>query len=515
MMNVLSPELRNAIWLIYLRKSQQDDPNETVEEVLERHERDLQELAMRELGREIPEDCIYREVVSGESIENRTEIKKVLRRIEDSNVVGILCIDPQRLSRGDLLDCGTLINTLMYTKTLIATLRMTYDLTNKMERRFFQDELMRGRDYLDYTKEILSAGKLRSVKRGCFIQSVAPYGYDKVKIGKDYTLTPNEQEADIVRMIFDWRVNEGMSTARIAYRLSQMHIPTRSGGSRWYERRVDHILRNKHYIGKVTFYERRSVTVIENGVPVKKRVWSAPEDILVCDGLHPAIVDVNIFNKAQATLYNEPRVKRSSMLKNPFAGIFVCSKCGRNMIRHPYKHAADRLECTYNFPRCMKSVRLDDVIADTMFALENAELPNLEAKVKSKQGDAAVIQQRLLARLEKQLAEYQEQEETQYELLETKKYTQELFDKRNAALRKKIEDCEEQIAETKRTMPKPVDYAERVITLKQALDAVKNNTAPIEKQNRLLKQIIDKVEVTTHGEGERSEGFDLKIFLRI
>ena len=203
MLNVLTPELRNAIWLIYLRKSRQDDPNETVEEVLAKHEAILQEWALRELGYEIPEDCIYREVCSGESLAERIEINKVLRRIEDPRVVGIIVVEPQRLSRGDLIDCGTLINTLLYTKTLVATPIMTYDMSNKMERRFFQDELMRGRDYLEYIKEILSRGRVAAVKRGCFVGSTPPYGYDKVKIGKDSTLAPNK-DAEVVRMIFDW-----------------------------------------------------------------------------------------------------------------------------------------------------------------------------------------------------------------------------------------------------------------------------------------------------------------------
>lgn len=37
MMNVFSVELRSKIWLMYLRKPRQDDPNETVEEVLAKH----------------------------------------------------------------------------------------------------------------------------------------------------------------------------------------------------------------------------------------------------------------------------------------------------------------------------------------------------------------------------------------------------------------------------------------------------------------------------------------------
>lgn len=142
-----------STYLIYLRKSRQDNPDESVEEVLAKHELILQEYAQRELGHTIPSDCIYREVVSGESIEDRIEIKKVLLRMENADVIGVLVVDPQRLSRGDLEDCGRLINALKWTNTLVLTPMMTYDMSNKMERRFFQDELLRGRDYWNIRKK--------------------------------------------------------------------------------------------------------------------------------------------------------------------------------------------------------------------------------------------------------------------------------------------------------------------------------------------------------------------------
>ncbi|MEI3327970.1 MAG: recombinase family protein [Thomasclavelia sp.] len=93
----------NNIYLIYLRKSRADNPNESVEEVLSRHERILQELAIKMLGKKIDEEYIFREVVSGETIEDRPEIK-VLFSIEKSTVKGVLVVDPQRLSRGDWED---------------------------------------------------------------------------------------------------------------------------------------------------------------------------------------------------------------------------------------------------------------------------------------------------------------------------------------------------------------------------------------------------------------------------
>ena len=54
----LTQELKNKIWIMYLRKSRQDDPNETVEEVLAKHETMLQEWARNNLGRVIPEEYI-------------------------------------------------------------------------------------------------------------------------------------------------------------------------------------------------------------------------------------------------------------------------------------------------------------------------------------------------------------------------------------------------------------------------------------------------------------------------
>ena len=247
-------------YLLYLRKSRQDDPNETIEEVLSKHETMLQEYMKREYGFAIPEENIYREVCSGESIEERTEIKKVLSRMEDTMVKGVVVIEPQRLSRGDLVDCGNLISLFRYTKTLVVTPMMTYDLENKMERKFFQDELLRGRDYLEYTKEILFRGRVASVKRGNFVGNCPPYGYNRVKVGKEWTLEPNEN-AIYVKMIFDWYANECLSSHHIARKLNEMGVPPQKG-KKWDESVVRGILINKHYLGKVFFASTKETIVI-------------------------------------------------------------------------------------------------------------------------------------------------------------------------------------------------------------------------------------------------------------
>ena len=512
--NVLSTELKSQIWLMYLRKSRQDDPNETVSEVLAKHEAILQEWAKRELGYEIPEDFIYREVVSGgESIDEREEMRKVLSRMEDPKVAGIIVVDPQRLTRGSLEDCGRLISTLRYTRTLVATPMMTYDMENKMERRFFEDELMRGRDYLDYTKEILARGRLASVKRGCYIGSVAPYGYDKITIGKDHTLIPNDIEAEVVRLIFDWYVNEGITTGAIRRRLNDMGIKARSKDC-WYERTVNQILGNKHYDGKVVFYRRKTEVAIVDGKQKKTRNWQPEDELLVVEGKHQAIVDHETFMKAQEKRYSAPRVSRDMLLRNPLAGLVFCSKCGHAFIMQTYSHAEDRMGCRFHRPKCMKSAKISEVKNAIIVALEEGELPTLRRKLQGGEGKSVAIQKRLLEKLEAQMEEYKAQEEKQYDLLETGKYSQELFDKRNAALRQKMEDCQKQIFETKTTMPKEVDYSEMIVSLEEAIEALKDNTKPCDVQNKLLHKVIERIEITTRPLPKRNVGIDLKVFLR-
>jgi DNA repair exonuclease SbcCD ATPase subunit len=185
------------------------------------------------------------------------------------------------------------------------------------------------------------------------------------------------------------------------------------------------------------------------------------------------------------------------------------------MRRVPYTHAEHRYACHTYKPACMKSIKMSDVHEAVIVALEESELPDLQAKLNSNQGSSRAIQQKILDGLMKQMAEYKEQEENQYELLETKKYTLELFEKRNAALREKMDKCEYQIRETKNNMPAEVDYAERIIALENAIAALRDDSVPIEKKNSLLKKIVEKIEIETYPLPKRATGCRLKIDLLI
>lgn len=492
----LGKESRHKIWLLYLRKSRQDDPNETVEEVLAKHEAQLQEWAERELGGRIPEENIYREIVSGESIDAREEIKIILARIEDPNVAGVIVMDPSRLSRGDLADCSRIIDSFRFSKSLVATPYMTYDLENKMERKFFKDELLRGNDFLEYTKDILWRGRVAAVKRGCYIGNYAPYGFRKIKIGKDHTLEIIEDEADVVRLIFDLYIKDGLTPYRISCRLNDMGLKPYKC-DKWKKDTIRVMLRNPHYAGYVAFNRIKKTPVLENGKIVTKRLSQPDEEVIIAEGKHAGIIDRETWAAAQDLVSRNPKVDSKKDLKNPLAGLMFCKKCGLAMALHPYKHAENRFKCKQR-PPCYKTVKARLVLDAVIAGLEESELPALELKVKNGDGDAWKIQQRLLVKLEKQMEEYRAQEERQYDLLETNpNYPQDVFDRRNKALRVKMDECQAAIYKAKSVLPDSVDYAERVMTLKQAIAILRDDAATPNEQNKILKSIVERIEFSS------------------
>ena len=217
----------------YLRKSRTDDPTLDVAEILARHETILDEYATRMWGDKIPEAQKMREVVSGETIDSRPELLKILKMIESPKIKGVLLVEVQRLGRPDLEDIGRLSKLFRYTNTLVITPQKTFDLRNEYDREAFERELMRGNEYLEYTKKIMSRGRLLSVQQGNFIGTKPPYGYDKTIVmegkRKCHTLKINEAEADVVRMVFDMYVNKDMGRVTIAHHLNKLGVPTRTG----------------------------------------------------------------------------------------------------------------------------------------------------------------------------------------------------------------------------------------------------------------------------------------------
>lgn len=510
-LNVLSTEA----YIIYLRKSRADNQNESVEEVLSKHEIMLQELAERELGGRIPEQCIIREVVSGETIEERPEMNRLLWLIENPAVKGVLVVEPQRLSRGDLEDCGKVVNAFRYSNTKVLSMTMTYDLTNKMHRKFFEQELMRGNDYLEYTKEILLRGRILSVQKGNYIGNVAPFGYNKISDEIGPTLEQNEY-APAVKLVFDMYVNQGKTPLEIARHLDSIGVKPMKGEI-WEKSSIRAILKNKHYMGLVVFGEHKTEKIYENGVLVKRRNMPAnPEDVIIAKGRHKAIVCQELFEAAQATFGTLPRSKVNAPLKNILSGLMFCKKCGKAMALHPYKLAKDRYECRNRNGCGSKSSQVDSVISALLFVLEEEKLPELQVMLENNEGQSHVIQQKQLAKMKADLAELKKQEDRQYELLEKGMYTEEKFTERHDNLIREMDELKAKIFEVGKSLPKEIDYGQKIVRLKEAIAGVRCDHISPKAKNVLLKSIIKRIDyefLAHEGKGKVRYRLHVKLLL--
>ena len=490
--------------LVYLRKSRTDDAALTVEEVLQRHETILQEWALNNLGATIPENNIFREVVSGETIKDRPEVQKLLKLIESPKYKAILIVEVQRLSRGDLEDAGRLIKLFRYTDTFIITPPKTYDLRDEYDRDIFERELKRGNEFLEYQKKIMNRGRLLSVSQGNFVGSNPPYGFRVgwVKEGnkKCPVLVEHKEEADVVRMIFDMYVNQDMGRVNICHTLDNLGIkPPR--GEKWSQGTLKDMLENVHYIGKVKWNWRKTVTIVEDSEIVKTRPKSKIGEFLIYDGKHDAIIPEELFNAAMEKQGRNHRAKPTTKIRNPLASLLYC-QCGRAMSLRTYKKDgkeinAPRLACDGQVHCKTGSCLYEEMIERICNILEQC-IEDFEIRINENKGDSVKLHANLIKNLEKKLKDLEAMELSQWETQAhpdpEKRMPHEIFKKLNAKLLKDKEEIKQALCKARESMPEPVNYEKEIIKFQNALSAMRDPEKSAQEKNRLLKACIERID---------------------
>lgn len=507
--------------LDYLRKSRTDDPALSIEEVLAKHEELLDGWNIKHLGRPVPEENKYREVVSGETIADRPQIRELLLRIESPSIKAIKIADEARLSRGDLEDAGRLIKLLRHTNTLVIIPdawggQFVYNLRDEDDRDKLERKLKEGNQALEYQKKIMRRGRELSVQRGNFIGWRAPYGYKKVsfKRGKEKceTLEIIQAEADVVRMIFDMYVNQDMGRVSIAHRLNELGVPTRTGGL-WAQDTLKTVLENHHYIGKVRWNWRKTVTIVEEGEIKEVRPVSKVGEYLLYDGKHEAIISDELFQAAQEKKGRNYRAKPNTKIRNPLAGLLFC-KCGRAMSMRTYKYsgAEPRLLCD-NQKYCGTTSCTYAVMIDRVREILQQCIADFEVRIKDDNKDAASLHLNLIKRLEAKRAELDAKELAQWEAQAdpdpAKRMPAHIFQLLNEKLLKEKEEVRQALCKAYESMPEPVDYEDKLVRFQAALEALDDPEASPAKKNKLLKECIDRIEyhrekaVRKRGTGKR------------
>lgn len=494
----------------YLRKSRfdRDYAELSVEETLKRHETILDKMA-GDRGYHIAKT--YYEVVSGESIAARPEIQKLLEEVNAGIYAGVLVVDLERLARGNGADQAYISQVFQFSGTKIVTPTKVYDPSNEFDEEYFEFGLfMSRREYKTINRRLIR-GRESSASEGKYLGSIAPYGYNRVKLPneKGYTLEPHPTEADVVKRIFAMFLGQA-GTKVIANALNDMRIPTRHGDL-WTYSTVANILVNPIYTGKIRRGWKEQIKSIENGA-VKKRYkrHKSTNNYKLFDGLHPALVSEEDFTLAQQIrLGRQPsaKVKKEFELQNTFAGLIFCATCGKRISRTTMSAAQNhrvRLRCV-NGRNCHNVSADYDVVEREIIQALRCWLAGYRVKIDTVgYADDIANCKRQLEHLNQDAGKIQMQLDNAYNLVEQGIYTLDVFRARREKLtdslgeiRQRQQALEEMLAKLETSEVSQSNLIPQTEALLESYDDMTN-----QERNALLKAILHRIEYVKGADGK-------------
>lgn len=486
----------------YLRKSRfdRDYAELSVEETLKRHEAILDRLAGQR-GYHIAKT--YYEVVSGESIAARPEIQKMLEEVGQGIYAGVLVVDLERLARGNGADQAYISQVFQFSGTKIITPLKVYDPSNEFDEEYFEFGLFMSRREYKTINRRLTRGRDSSAAEGKYISSIAPYGYQKVKLPseKGFTLEPHPEEAPVVREIYSMFLS-GAGTKLIANELNRREIPTRHGGL-WTYSTIANIITNPVYMGKIRRGWRKQTKSLENGQVVKRCIQHRNmEDYQLFDGLHPPLVTEEQFMLAQELRKERGpsvKVKKEFALQNAFAGLLCCGVCGKRVGRSTQGagrgHKA-RLRCV-NMHNCHNGSADYDLAEREIMAALRVWLEGYRVKIGTTGfADEIAAQRRQLERCDQELEKLDRQLENAYDLVEQGLYSLELFQQRREKLNASIGQVKERRGEIAAALERleAADAGQSKLVPRTEALLESYSTMTNQERNDLLKEILQKIE---------------------
>ena len=165
------------------------------------------------------------------------------------------------------------------------------------------------------------------------------FGYDKIP-DERYTLKINEEEAKIVKEIFESYVYKGIGTTKIAWNLNDRGIRTKKTKSKWVQTSIVRMLKNPIYTGRVT-NKKSEVTDFITGT----RKDLPEEEWIVVERPEMRIISDELFNRAQELL--EQRSKEFKLnnkrekTEYVFSTLIYCKHCGYSFRRIKRKYKED------------------------------------------------------------------------------------------------------------------------------------------------------------------------------
>jgi len=223
-----------------------------------------------------------------------------------------------------------------------------------------QDELRR-------LSERVKFGHKQCIKQGKVLGNDRLYGYNK----KNCVLTINEEQAEVVRLIFDLYANQKLGVRTIAKILYDRGI-TSSKGNLFNTRTMSNMLNNPKYKG---FYRGNITTSID--YRTKKSIFLPESEwVMYRDESIPAIVSEELWDKANALFKSRSENFKDTGAwthdKYAYSGKIVCAEHGTSFFRQLRESGKEVWLCRTYRERGAKACtapfiytsELDEIMAD-------------------------------------------------------------------------------------------------------------------------------------------------------
>jgi DNA invertase Pin-like site-specific DNA recombinase len=287
--------------------------------------------------------------ISGDATEKRQGFLAMSRdATEKRDFPVVLCWDQDRFGRFDPLDAGYWIKPFRD-----AGVRLETCAQGKIDWESFAGQVQYAvnqgakRQFLsDHSRNILR-GLREAALRGQWLGGKAPYAYQVVTVGKEgkkdiKKLKPGEPlQIDVVRWLYQTYADKDVSLRWLADELHRRGVRSPRGQALWSRRTVRKILTNRAYVGDFVWNQecQGSYHAIKGGEiqprnkRLDKRQRTAPEEWVIVEQAHEAIIDRELWERVQAKLHDNrgkttPNARRGDWL---LSGLVVCGHCGHRM----------------------------------------------------------------------------------------------------------------------------------------------------------------------------------------
>ena len=247
--------------------------------------------------------------------------------------------------------------------------------------------------------------------------------------------------------------------------------------------------------------------VVRDGFLAKTRILN--DDYELYDGMHEPIITEEQWELAQAVKKKKGHhsTHTTKELKNPFAGILFCEKCGAGLKRNvPGKNqgTAPWFRCPTRGCDCriVKCHTVEEAIRDAMEDWLDEYIIQLNSESKPKVDPIATA----LEAVQAQLAGLQQQQDTLCDYLEKGVYTIDMFTKRNATLSREIKKLQESEAELMRKKESGSQASQAAMEIIPTAQHILDNydVLTIAEKDRLWKLVMKKATVYRTPDGEMS-----------